>query len=136
MSVLVDTMGFFIHVFMCVRLSVCLLYVCRLDDGPQVKKLSMEDPQAVAQAAIAKFVDKYVCVLYVCATWHVCATCGREPVYTCVFVFFFLVRVGAQLGLPHMMTVEIKIPNRMVGLGKVYVCVYVRGCVSACVRKA
>jgi far upstream element-binding protein len=48
------------------------------DDGPQVKKLSMEDPQAVAQAAIAK--------------------------------------VGAQLGLPHMMTVEIKIPNRMVGL--------------------
>ena len=62
MSVLVDTMGFFIHVFMCVRLSVCLFYVCRLDDGPQVKKLSMEDPQAVAQAAIAKFVDKYVCV--------------------------------------------------------------------------
>ena len=35
-----------------------------------------------------------------------------------------------------MMTVEIKIPNRMVGLGKVYVGVYVRGCVSACVRKA
>ena len=30
-----------------------------LDDGPQVKKPSIEDPQAVAQAAIAKFVDKY-----------------------------------------------------------------------------
>ena len=27
-------------------------------------------------------------------------------------------RVGAQLGLPHMITIEIKIPNRMVGLGK------------------
>ena len=49
---------------------------------------------------------------------------------TRVCLFFFLVRVGAQLGLPHMMTVEIKIPNRMVGLGKVYVGV----CVSACVR--
>ena len=31
-----------------------------IDDGPQVKKLSIEDPQAVAQAAIAKFVEKYV----------------------------------------------------------------------------
>lgn len=33
----------------------------------------MEDPQAVAQAAIAKFVEKYVLV-YVCAfftVWHV-----------------------------------------------------------------
>ena len=29
-----------------------------------------------------------------------------------------LVRVGAQLGLTHMITIEIKIPNRMVGLGK------------------
>ena len=96
----------------------------------------MEDPQAVAQAAIAKFVDKYVCVCCMSVPHGMYATCGREPVYTCVFVFFFLVRVGAQLGLPHMMTVEIKIPNRMVGLGKVYVGVYVRGCVSACVRMA
>ena len=28
MSVLVDTMGFFIHVLMCVRLSVCVSVLC------------------------------------------------------------------------------------------------------------
>ena len=38
-------------------LCVCVILT---DDGPQVKKLSMEDPQAVAQAAIAKFVDNFV----------------------------------------------------------------------------
>lgn len=27
-------------------------------------------------------------------------------------------RVGAQLGLTQMITIEIKVPNRMVGLGK------------------
>ena len=29
-----------------------------------------------------------------------------------------LVRVGAQLGLAQMITIEIRIPNRLVGLGK------------------
>lgn len=80
----------------------------------------MEDPQAVAQAAIAKFVEKYVLV-YVCAFFSLCGTCEREQVahtrLLCVFSLFS-VRVGAQLGLSHMMTIEIKIPNRMVGLGE------------------
>ena len=44
---------------------------CTLDDGPQVKKPSIEDPQAVAQAAIAKFVEKYVyMVVCVCCVCH------------------------------------------------------------------
>ena len=47
------------------------------------------------------------------------ATYGREPLYMTLCISSLLtVRVGAQLGLPQMMTVEIKIPNRMVGLGK------------------
>ena len=54
----------------------CGMCVCVADDGPQVKKLSIEDPQAVAQAAIAKFVEKYVslhvCVLGVCVCVCVC----------------------------------------------------------------
>ena len=33
---------------------------------------------------------------------------------TCVKSFY---RVGAQLGLTQMITIEIKVPNRMVGLG-------------------
>lgn len=45
--------------FVCVGLMLCVLAA---DDGPQMKKLSIEDPQAVAQAAIAKFVEKYVCM--------------------------------------------------------------------------
>ena len=52
----------------------------------------MEDPQAVAQAAIAKFVEKYVLV-YVCAFFSLCGMCEREQIahtrFLCVFSFFF-----------------------------------------------
>lgn len=44
--------------------------------------------------------------------------CPREimpEIFTC---YFAILRVGAQLGLAQMITIEIKIPNRLVGLGK------------------
>lgn len=49
------------------------------------------------------------------ATFHVV---GKKFRCVIVCVSASLVRVGAQLGLTHMITIEIKIPNRMVGLGK------------------
>ena len=53
---------------------MCAVHIPLIDDGPQVKKPSIEDPQAVAQAAIAKFVDKYVMlhIMCMCICVHVC----------------------------------------------------------------
>ena len=41
-----------------------------------------------------------------------------QNIYSDVQLFFLICRVGAQLGLNHMLSVEIKVPNRLVGLGK------------------
>ena len=39
--------------------------------------------------------------------------------HACILVMYHcLFRVGAQLGLAQMITIEIKVPNRLVGLGK------------------
>lgn len=45
---------------------------------------------------------------------------GMYGMITPLFVVCLSIRVGAQLGLQQMMTIEIKIPNRMVGLGRLY----------------
>ena len=55
--------------------------------------------------------------------------------FECVFykcLNLFITRVGAQLGLQQMITIDIKVPNRMVGLSKL--CVSgVDTCLCVCV---